>query len=199
MRDFISLDPNTFCNELERISFRASSEWIQSTTSVMDNSNFPERFDYRFMLPSKLSSNISLAILSWYIGDFGFILREDIREKYEHDLEDNVVLTLLLESKEQCLLFLLDNSLWHSRNFFGNTMNEKLLKIILRRVRWVSKPKARKLQRKRGYHDKGSMTLNPRTAFSDMKFINLTREHYELESKRKDHSDSINLIQGWFT
>lgn len=199
MRDFRSLDDSVFCSQVETISLKAMLEWKELITTVMDNSNFQQEYDFRMTIPKTLNENIALAIASWSFGELGFVIREEIREKYRNSLEDKMVLEPLLDYQGQCLLFLLETSLWHTRDFFGNLFNVKVLKRILVQVRWIRRPKPVSTQRKRGYHDKGSMNLFPRTAYNDAKFVDSTLEHLHLYQKREESEGSAKFIKGWFS
>lgn len=166
MRDS-HLDPSSFCRQLERHATRLSEECTALRTAVVIDPNF-QRYDSRVIIPggTTLDDLIRLAIISWYFEDqrVAVLLRLALEEhKSRLCSEDAFLLDLLLHSKGEMLCFLLETSLWHTRDFFGNLIptNDKgrfLIGKRLDRVRFLRKTtRVRHPQRKRGYDDKGSL------------------------------------------
>lgn len=190
---------NSFLQSVERIS----SLWIQTRSSalrskVTDNSNYHggkyffkvQFIDYRRF--------VQLAILSWYMDDeVRFVLQEDLREKLKtFDFDDRVALQLLLASKAECLIFLAETSLWHTRDFFGNIFR---LDNNLDNCLQPTKPslKLNKPQRKRGYSDKGSRVEPHR--WKPKEGYQLTELQEEIEAKRASQSDTLDFLRGFLS
>lgn len=194
MRD-ISFDSQSFLIELEHVVGKKRQHFLLST-SALDNSNRLQDWENSFILKDRsLTSLVILSIFSWYIPEeFGILLRLDIHEKVKNNTDLGFV-ELLLISKGHCLNFLLDTRLWHTRDFFGNILNEKNIKKALNSVkfRFRNKKKPTKLVYRRGYKDKGSRRkdVNP-NAFIDTS--SLVREE---ETKKQSHLDTLAFLQAF--
>lgn len=123
------------------------------------------------------------------------ILRMDIEEKIK-DKDDYWFVNLVLQSKVTCHLFLINTTLFHTRDFFGNFLTKEFLE----KLRLHCRPKFEKKRkptypiRRRGYKDKGSLG---NTTFSP-KFINLNKEERELEEESKLQEDTFQLFIGLY-
>jgi hypothetical protein len=165
----------------------------------VDSSNFEGHSTFFFLKNLTLKDQIRLAIISWYIPEeIGFILRQDLEEiKRYLSCEDEQVISLLLDSKPQMELFLLETRLWHERDFFGNIIPIEL-SFLNRffRIRKENK-KVKKVQRKRGYHDHGSRVDDHKwLPSSDFSF---TEKQNEIEAKRESCIDTKDYIVGFIT
>jgi hypothetical protein len=94
----------------------------------------------------------ALAVSSWWLGDFGFLLRESILER-----TDDLLVRLCCEAKYGSIEFL--QAKLSERDFFGNFIPRvkklvRKLQVLFRRQR-----PARRIPRRRGYRDHG--TLRP--------------------------------------
>lgn len=198
MRDKF-LDSQSFCSELERICLSVNSRSKFLRSSVSDNSKYLyTRFENRLRIRTRAKKKlIGLAILSWYLPEeIGVLINLELREIWEES-EEFLFPAMLLESKGQMLLFLLETRNYHTRDFFSNIINEEIVKNLLRLVAPVYKTrsKPKRVQRHRGYRDKGTLKL-PHEVHE---LANRTAEVKELEEKRKSSQDSINFLVGWFT
>jgi len=127
-------------------------------TAVVDNPTLLEEVLF-CNFPRKIINIRGLCILIHYIESeslrfkFLFDIEEGIKR---YSLKEQLELKILLSSKENCLKFLFLTERYSSHEIFGNLINEgiKSLKIIKfrRKIYKINKP-----QRKRGYHDKGSL------------------------------------------
>lgn len=196
MRDH-NFDATNFLSQVEEISqnwYRCRS--IDLRSKVVDNSNFLVQ-NLTFFKVKNISKQefIQLSILSWYVDEeVRWILQSDLQEKVvTYSPEDRVVLSLLLESKVHMELFLLETSLWHTKDFFGNIMKnlEKLDK-FLRCNNFL--PKVVKRARKRGYHDHGSRVADhkwlPKSDYS------LTNEQNIREHRNDQAVDTTQFLLG---
>lgn len=175
-----------------------SEKIVVATRTVVVNPNSLIEKGIHFKLKrATLSRLVHLAIGSWYLGDLGFVLREDLREKSKQlCLDDRILLGILLSSKAQMLNFLLDTSLWHSRDFFGNQLPQLVKELW--ELKWntnffwkVSVP-----QRKRGYNDKGSRALDPFWK-SARPFWKDNIDQQEKEIKEETAQDTLDFILGF--
>lgn len=191
-------DSERFVRTLEK----KINTWVQEQSqlfrsNVVDNSIAGTNSTIFRLQNLTLKDHMMLGIISWYIPEnHGFILREDLREttKYLNDIDRELV-NLLLESKAQTLVWLIETSLWHERDFFGNILKFNRAQHFLR-VRRESK-KLRKLVRKRGYHDHGSRVADHKWKPRHDYF--LTKKHYEIESYKSRIADTRDFIVGIIT
>jgi len=186
-----SVDSQAFLEEVKGIC-RGHIREFDTRKTVVDNPNF---LGYRIFQPS-LNDLINLSILSWYGNEeFLWYVRELVLEKLVHlCLEDQLIVKLLLVSKAQMENFLLDTSLWHTREFFGNL----LAKNVLERLRYSENGgKVKYPQRKRGYHDHGSLVevhrWKPKHDYS------LTDLQQKIEKERDCHEATVDFIIGLIT
>lgn len=191
-------DSTEFISKLENKILRWAGEQSQLFRSnVVDSSNLASELTFFDLKNLTLKDHILLSLVSWYIPEnHGFILREDLKETSSYlDDTDEQWISLLLESKAQTLIWLIETQLWHERDFFGNILNlkkiEKFLKVRKARTKIV-KPK-----RKRGYHDHGSRVDDhrwlPKYDWSLTKMMN------EIEAKRISLLDTRDFIVGMIT
>lgn len=165
---------------------------------VVDNPNFLTSEIVISNFPKKLQDLEGLAILSWYIpNEIGILLRLDLEEKIKYlSTEDQVVINILLSSKPEMLIFLTETTLWSSRDFFGNILRkgeQALLHLKFKKKNWtVTIP-----QRKRGYHDHGS--LKPYHKWKPTSDWSLTEEQNIIEEKRTVFHTTIKFLKGFLT
>lgn len=194
MRDS-NFDSQSFILELERIAKSACSGKFL-TRSALDNSNPQWRlFQNDFIITDRSLQNlIVLSILSWFMAEEDRILVQDSLQR--HRQSDLVILEFLLESKGSCELWLVENTMFHTRDFFGNIYNEKTINRAFRslRPRWayVNRPVTRTIRR-RGYKDKGTWRL-PSEQHGIPTFV-ITEE--EERERRKTYSDTVQLLRGF--
>jgi hypothetical protein len=104
----------------------------------------------------------ALTVLCHYLDEgFGELLLLDLNEETKRpEMKDSLELALLLNSKQDCLIYLTHR--YHEREFFGNFL--PLVKQIAERLRFLTlEPnRAKRKVRHRGYRDHGSCTPNHR-------------------------------------
>lgn len=132
-------------------------------TAVVDNPTLLEDFLLE-NFPKKLYQIKGLCILFHYIEPeplrfkFLFKLEEEIKR---YSLKEQRELKLLIYSKEICLKFLFETKKYSSHEIFGNILHEGIRSLRLiklrRKIFKINKP-----NRKRGYHDKGSLRSQDR-------------------------------------
>lgn len=154
-------------------------------------SDFENEFTINFRDKEYL---ILLSIYSWYCPkEIGILLRMNL-ERFSKNI-DFFFLKFLIESKVSMLNFLFDTTLWSTRDFWGNICNKQNSKIFhkLYSPKFSSKSKPKKVQRARGYKDKGTLRLK-----SDIhSFATGTREHQTIEQQRLDLQHTYEFLQGF--
>lgn len=126
---------------------------------VVDSPTFRDgNFTIKFLWKN-LRALKGLALISYYVPEnLGWYIRLELLEySRKLDLENQLQLKLLLDSKDSSLTYFYDSKEISSHDFFGNILREgakclKTLKII------PPNKKVKKPKRKRGYHDHGSRT-----------------------------------------
>lgn len=164
---------------------------------VVDNPNFTENFVGFKLHNLNLKQLIGLSYGSWILPkEIQVMLQLDLFEYIKRlSLEDQFIVETILGSKVAAEGWLIDTQLWHTRDFFGNILPlwaKSLKSLSFRRVN----KKLRRVQRKRGYHDHG--TLAPSHTWLPKSDWSLTEEQNELEKKRDIFRDTLNLLKGWF-
>lgn len=164
---------------------------------VVDNPNFTENFVGFKLHNLNLKQLIGLSYGSWILPkEIQVLLQLDLSEYIKRlSLEDQFIVETILGSKVAAEGWLIDTQLWHTRDFFGNILPlwaKSLKGLSFRRVN----KKLKRVQRKRGYHDHG--TLAPSHTWLPKSDWSLTEEQNELEKKRDIFKDTLNLLKGWF-
>lgn len=136
-----------------------------------------------------------LSILYHYLPDeIRFLLKLAIEENIN---SDTWFLRLLLDTKGQMMCFLIDTKLWHTRDFFGNIFNTKSIKHALLSIKPVrkTKRKPKRVQRHRGYRDKGTLRLE--SDKHDLWYSSVRQN--QIEQDRITLNDCYRLLQGFIT
>lgn len=204
-------DVQSFISELERLSCLefVTKRSTEVLSRIVPNDGVTQRFSNTFRIRTRERADlIALGILSWYLPEeIGVILRLSIEEHVADDphLERqeriDTILPLVLTSKGTMLCFLIDSNLWSTRDFFGNIYNEEILRRLIYQFSpqfqkgiWV---KTKRVQRHRGYRDKGTYRdvsrSNPNAG------INLNLEEKELELRRIRIEHSYQFLLGFIT
>lgn len=197
MRDK-SLCIESFLSELEQLCKSCSQSNVFRITTVVANPNFPEEYLTDLILPRDLDDLIALAISSWYVDSpiVQSVIQLHLFEKLVDP--DYWMLELFLASKVRCELFLVETTMYHTRDFWGNLITQSRLQRVFKNLNFVRRSNlVKETQRKRGYHDKGSM--KPLHKWMPTHDWSLTQLHYELEQKRKTLDDTVLLIEGIIT
>jgi len=167
-------------------------------SKVVNNSNFTEEYLGFLLHNLKLLEFRQLCIAQWYFPEeISFMLRLDLEEyNNKFDEEERFINNLLLNSKTEMILFLTDTKLWHTRQFFGNIITNDMRVIENLSFRRRSK-KVKEIQRKRGYHDHGS--LKPKEKWLPSSDYTLTELQNQIEQKRETYMDTYQLTGGWLS
>lgn len=194
MRNLI--DSREFCSSLSDKLTWNHQVTVSLRSHVVVNPNFLITYTLRHKAKT-LQEKIALAIGSWYLApEVACLLRLDLEEELRFlCLEDQTLLRQFLHSKAETLIFLLETSLWHSRDFFGNMIpliEEQLRKLFWRRIRFEPVCEAK---RKRGYNDHGSKT--PSHKWLPKFDESFTREQNDLEQERITHLHTIEFLRGF--
>jgi hypothetical protein len=153
----------------------------------------------RIYFPSrKLDDLLALSLASWWLPEeFRYYVQFELhRMKNYFTLEDQVLFELLLSSKAEAIIFLMETNLWHTRDFFGNFLPkaEKMantIKFFRKNKNIVKRPK-----RKRGYDDHGSR--RPDHKWLESHDISFTEEQNLIEQKRDAKESTSHFLRGGF-
>jgi hypothetical protein len=163
---------------------------------VVDNPNFLEG-DWYIKIPQwNLKNLLRIAIIHWYMPEeIRYMLHLDLQEKKKHySLQDQILISQFLISKERMILFLKETQMWHSRDFFGNILGKDCNNLV-EKLRFKKRISIiRKTQRKRGYHDHGSRVLEH--IFKETRYISRTKELKELEDERLTFEGTLAFLEG---
>lgn len=197
MRDF-NLDIDNFLSQLAQLCESVPSRGNFLRDAVVDNPNFLDVYLTDLILPKRLDDCIVLAISSWYIKnqEVACLIRLDLEKKA---LNENFwILRFFLESRFHSELFLIETKLYHTRDFFGNLMTKNRLLRVYNRLRFRRRStRVKRTQRKRGYHDKG--TLKESHEWTPSHDWSLTEQQNVIESKRKALDDTHLSLVGFIT
>lgn len=194
MRNLSDLD--SFCRQLEKVAQELSSECNLLRTTIINSPTFHEEYDSHIVLPRTINELLFLGVIVWYIPSKEHQLYLRLELERVSYFKENFVLCLLLKSKQEMILYLLETSLWTQRSFFGNVLSKSMSSRVNRFLRFRKRnKKVRYPKRKRGYDDKGSLRLahewKPSSDFS------LNELQQEIEQERVSQSDTAEFISGW--
>lgn len=136
--------------------------------------------------PLDFSGLRALAIIQWNFPEYlHWRILLDLREKSHSQLNEKqkLELSILLSSKEICYFYLYETERYSSRELFGNILGNQLsdlLRTLKIREKVILKP--RKVQRHRGYRDKGSR--RPEHQWLESFDFSFTEYQNKLEKKR---------------
>lgn len=197
---------STFCRssfvaELDRSLQRVPLLVENLRRAVVDNPNsLREGQNFFFGNKNKtLREMIILSITLWWMPEeVKWLTKLDLEQKVKRlSLEDQGLISQFLSSKEKTLLFLLETQIWHTRDFFGNLLQdvERILKGL--RIYYSPRRRVKYPQRKRGYHDHGSRV--PDEKWLPKEDYSLTLAQWKLEQERKSLMDTLDFIEGLIT
>lgn len=201
-------DSQVFVQEVQRLAeedfvTKHSTEVLSRITPSDEVSSFENSFVIK---TNEFNDLVGLSVLSWYLPEeIGLLLRWSLEEKLQSDRIESrkekreIPLTILLSSKGQMLCFLLETDLWSSRDFFGNIFNEKIIRRLLSCFSpcFKTKKKPKRVQRHRGYRDKG--TLRNEVHKDPNRYVNDTLGAKIQEQKRISTADSCQFLIGFIT
>lgn len=163
-------------------------------TSVCDNPNFCDSYLTDIVLP-RTKEDILRLILLLHLGipdEFGVLIQLEL-EKRLNRYDELSWMQILLDPKI-LNVWILENQEYSTRDWFGNILNERELIRLVKSLRFKKKNTVvKKVQRKRGYTDKGS--LKPRNSLPgemSPKYL----DPKELEELRLLHNATLDLIEG---
>lgn len=131
-------------------------------------------------------------VASWFLGDSGYLIREQITEKIGNS-GDFIEVELALLSKSHMLLILQEIS--SARSFFGNDL-KFLRQLVARMTIVVRSPRPGKQKiRRRGYRDHGTLVPNDRWLPRSDWSLNKIQE--EIDLQRQANQDTLDFIEGF--
>lgn len=130
--------------------------------SNLENDNLFIPNGLEFPLTLKLNQKILLGALQWYMPkELGALTNLWLEENWGGEFLE--IKAVLLTSKTSALGYLLVSDRWSTRDFFGNILTERTVKYFsFNKVRIKRRPdprRVKRLVRRRGYNDKGHLTL----------------------------------------
>lgn len=142
-----------------------------------------------------LTEKILLGVLQWYMPrELGVLTNLWLDEHWGAEFKE--IKVVLNSSKDTALGYLLVSDRWNERDFFGNVLCERQMRNICRlsfRKRKTSRPK--RLVRRRGYNDKGTLRLPHRSLGYDYRKLKtveqILQEEVELQQRIDQLSDLI--------
>ena len=202
MRNYRTLNVQSFICQCE-LHLKEYSEIFRRSSASANSKWRRTNFENRIVLKSrKLEDLVLLSLLSYYIDpEVGWLLRMEILTEVEQNSE-LLPIQFLCQGKGAAFCFLLDTQLWHSRDFFGNILNRKFFEVKTKEgpkdfnlfgFLMKSKRRPKRVQRHRGYRDKGTL----RHIHEYHSFVNCTKEVKELEEERLVQKDTLALLQGF--
>lgn len=199
MREIFSFDQaQSFLFQVDSTLQRETKKVMKELRmQVVDNPNFTENYIGFRLYQLNLKEIIGLAYGSWILPiELQVMLQLDLEEYSKKlSLEDRVIVETILFNKVTAQGWLIENKLWHTRDFFGNILPLWVKTLNRLSFRKVNK-KLKKVQRKRGYHDHG--TLAPSHTWLPTEDWSLTEEQNEIEQKRNIFQDTLDFLKGWF-
>jgi hypothetical protein len=142
----------------------------------------------RYLVRSaKKEVRMALALASWWLGDFGGLIREELRK----DPEDDIQLTLRAKSIGLEVL----SQRYSERDFFGNLlpkMRKVCSKLTFLRRQQVQ---AHRTIRHRGYRDHG--TLRPESSWFETSDWSFTEQQNQIEETRSLREDTLAILEGF--
>ena len=132
------------------------------------------------------------AIASWYLGDFGKLLRVNLEQFNLHKcVTKKIKIALCLSSRTSMLEVLCSMT---PRDFFGNLLPELLYVVNHLYLHWRKPQRARRLVRRRGYRDHG--TYVPRERWTPRSDWSLTELQSSIEAIRQEEQDTLDFLRG---
>lgn len=189
-------DSISILTETERVVSKHSQElFALLRTSVCDSPNFLDKYLMDLILPRTKDDILRLIVLLNFQNvpdEFDCLLRVELEDRLNKVNEISWMKILL--DPNILRVWLLENHEYSTRDWFGNILNENKLSKLVKSLRFKKRSRyIKKVQRKRGYTDKGS--LKPRNKLpGELKSTYL--EPKELEEIRLLHYSTLDLIEG---
>ena len=189
-----SLDAQTVCLEFERLCFE-KKETLSNQMSLTILGSIPPNEELFLSCTRTLKENElrTLGILSWFIGDPGWLLRNQLERKIPRlSTEGQISLKLILSSRYLAVEYILDN--FSPRDFFGNLLKSARRLLGSMRIQLLRPRRAKRKIRRRGYRDHGTARLSDRWLPSSDS--DLTELQNELEYQREVSEDTFQFLRG---
>ena len=174
---------------------RDSSQTLESRIPGLVSPTFSGQFKFSCRKLHREESLIQLAFLHWYFEDS---LRITVRiwlEDLQLTFATRERIDLILSNRAISEMYFSD--LFSSRSLFGNLISA--WKEILGTLKPLQEhpKKARRVQRKRGYQDHG--TLRSSSKWRESHDWSFTEFQNELEYLRKESRDTAAFLEGWYS
>lgn len=161
MRDK-NLKPKEFNIQLEKYIERKlfNEKFLRTSVSaspkcLTDNQKFSVNY------PRDFKSLRSLAIIQWYFPEeLHWRILMDLKEMTFSQLNEKqkIEIFIYLSSKEIMEIYLFETKRYTSRELFGNILGNELSTLLRQfRIKVVKPRKPKRIERHRGYRDKGSL------------------------------------------
>lgn len=195
--------PENFLQGLEQIVKASDVDQFAADvlSRIAPNADGETRFMNSWTLPriGKLRG-IFWITLSWYLPEIiGSTLRLQIYEALQ-DHNELRFLEILLLSKGNCLVWLIETESLSERDFFGNIMTqehlEKFQHYFEPKFKSTNLKTVKRTIRHRGYRDKGTYRrLEQHHDFTTVSYS----EELQIEEEQMAIRDTIDFLAGWFT
>ena len=171
------------------------SPTLESRIPGLVSPTFSGRFKFSCRKLHQEEAIIQLAFLHWYLEDSLRIMVRLWLEDLQLTCGNKERITLILSNKTISEMYFSDTV--HSRNLFGNLL--EAWKEILGTLRPLQEHprKARRVQRKRGYQDHG--TLRSNSEWKETHDWSFTEFQNELEHLRQESLDTAAFLEGWYS
>lgn len=197
MRDRNLPSPEQFNIQLEKIVLRSiATDDRFSRTPVSDSPTLLDDRKFVFSYPRTFRELRSLCIIQWYFPEmYHWRIWSDLEEMRFNWLnpKQEVILRILLTSKETCLSYLYLAQSFSSEELFGNILRtdtrDSLKTLKIRRKGYKLIPNIYR----RGYRDKGAR--KPDHKWLPKEDYSFTNEQNDLESKRDHYLLLLQRIQ----
>lgn len=184
--------------ELE-YQFSSKARKIESICSEIQSRYLQQGVDYSVRFFAKRGIDcLILCCASWYLPEtLRVIVQDEIlmkcRKRYGPDYEQKIV--LLLKSKAHMLRYIQESNILgrNSNEVFGNILASKS-KILITKT---PKPKPKRIQRHRGYRDKGSRRIGFEFLQQEEIDFSLRELQNQIEAERESVEHSILFWEGF--
>jgi hypothetical protein len=184
--------------ELER-NFKIKAEKIESVCSEIQSRYLQQGVDHSFRFYCRNPRDaMVLCCVSWYLPE---ILRLEVQieisqrltKKFGPEYEQKI--SLLLESKPKMLIYLLESNVlgYKTQEVFGNIIGSTTKLQVFQ----LSHRKPKRIQRHRGYRDKGSRRTGFEFLSEEEIDFTLRELQLQLEEERIAIQDSIQFWSGF--
>jgi hypothetical protein len=174
--------------ELESLNESVIRRFQRSLVSRLQDSITPNAVFSVVGVPKKLKQRRLLAISSWYLGDFGPLVRLELER------DRDLLVKLACTSKTAAIEILISN--YSERDFFGNVI--PTIKSVNRRLNYIlrSPKRPKETIRRRGYRDHGSQKPESKKHRNEPDY-ELIQLQLLIDERRKLLSDTVEFLRGF--